>query len=114
MDKRFDTANGTGPYYKLTTNSPSYKERKAFNLRCDAAAIEGSEELVKVEISKSLAWLIRDMIGIWKLSSAVNLGLEHDMSRLNEALGYRTLPGQPSVSAWAAREGHKILVKKDY
>lgn len=63
---------------------------RALQLRQEASALEGCERLVTVEISETLAWLVRDLIGIGHLNTRLRMPLMADMHRINSALGYRS------------------------
>jgi hypothetical protein len=86
----------------------TYREQKAYDLRCDAEAIEATQKTVTVEISLAAAWFFRDMIGLGKYPGYGPVTLQDDMRRLNAVAGYRpvapdgVLP-EPHVSGWSAR-----------
>lgn len=80
----------------------TYKEKQAYDLRCRAEAVERQDELVTVELSVPVLWVIRDLIGIFGLGAGSGVPVHADMVRINAALPEaRPVPGTPHVSGWA-------------
>lgn len=78
----------------------NFDTQRAYDLRCEAEAIAQQDDLVTVQLSKPVAWVVRDLLGLTELIPAVRV--KPDMLRLNAVLGIRDDDG-PHVSGWSKK-----------
>jgi hypothetical protein len=85
----------------------------AQKFRAQAAALEAAQTTVPVQLSLPLVWLIRDMVGMERLSERSSLvggygavGFRADLERLNAALGYRE---DKEIAVWSAAASRKVV-----
>lgn len=87
-----------------------YEKQRAYDMRCQAEAVERQTETVTVQLSVPVAWFFRDLLGLdGGISGTLGIGTMQDMKNLNAALGeYRSwrppngLP-EPHVSGWSEK-----------
>lgn len=77
-------------------------------------ALKVADELVTVRLSRPLAWLVRDLIGLCNFGRRIGgltgaqLEFRQDMLRLNEALGCRDTSNRPTVMRWSRRAAETL------
>lgn len=88
-------------------------QRRAYDLRCQAEAIDAQAVTVMVELSLPVAWLLRDLLGLRGGLPMLGVRVRDDLERLNAAIpGYRAsvlhgLP-EPHISGWSEKKVNEI------
>lgn len=86
----------------------NYLETRARKLEVEAAALRAAQETVTVELSKPVAWLLRDLIGMG-VGLQLSIPMREDLLRLNKVLGARAdLGARAHVSHWSSAAAQEM------